>query len=123
MGNNLFGVDIAGIIGGAMNSGLPVITLIKVTTGTRDPNDPTAGNRATEKSYKGRGFLDDYKDYQIDETTIRRGDRKILVTGSSLNGIVPSAGDSIIAEGITFSIINVKRDPAAATYTCQGRGQ
>ena len=119
----LFGVDIAGIVDGAMSSGLPIVTLVKVTTGTRDDNDPTAGNKPVKNNYKGRGFIDDYKDGQINDTSILSGDRKVTIIGNTLKGQVPTPGDYVIAEGITYSIIAVKRDPAAATYSCQVRGQ
>lgn len=120
---DLFGVNIAGIIGQSMDSGLLPVTLTKVAPGVRSTTDPTAGTNEVRKSYPGRGFIDDYKDYQINETTIRRGDRRILVTGNSLRGIVPVTGDEIKIEGINYTIIKVLRDPAAATYTCQVRGQ
>lgn len=120
---DLFGVNIAGIIGQAMDSGLLPVTLTKVTPGVRSTTDPTAGTNEVRKTYQGCGFIDDYKDYQINETTIRRGDRKILVTGNSLRGIVPITGDEIKIEGVSYTIIKVLRDPAAATYTCQVRGQ
>ena len=121
-GNRLFGVDIAGIVDKAISSGLLPATLHHTTPGTRTPGDPTAGVNSTELPYACRGIADDYSDHSIDGTIILVGDRKILLIGNSIaGGIVPQQNDGITIEGVRYTIINIKRDPAAATYLCQGR--
>jgi len=53
---------------------------------------------------------------------ISQGDRKIIVLADSVeDGVVPSTGHTITAEGRDWQIVSVARDPAAATYECQGR--
>lgn len=123
-GNKLFGVDIAGLINQEVGPGVLDLTLIKVTPGTRTGGQLTGGTNPTTASTAGKGFIDDYQDRQIDETVIRRGDRRVLIVGNSLSGgsVIPAAGDQVTIEGATYEIVNVARDPAAATYTCQVRG-
>jgi len=117
----LFGLDIAGIIGDEIGPGVLPATLIKVTPGVRDVNDLTSGINPTEQSFDGRGFIDSYSDSQIDGTLIKIGDRKITLIGSTFEAI-PEPTDKITIEGLTHRIVNpIKRDPAAATYECQCR--
>jgi hypothetical protein len=118
----LFGIDIAGIVNEAMGSGLPVVTLVKVTAGVRVDGSLTGGTNPTTNQFPARGFVDDYKDAAIDGTLIKRGDRKVLVLGASIAGSqVPTQGDKLIAESRTYEVVDVKRDPASATYECQCR--
>lgn len=120
---SLFGVDIASEINQAMGQGLLPVTLTKATTGTRTTGSLTSGTVPSTDDYTGRGFLSDYKDRQINGTSVLTGDRKVSILGASLpTGIVPAAADKVTIEGSTFNIVNVKRDPAAAMYTCQVRG-
>ena len=123
MGNKLFGVDIAKLVNQNMASGLLPAVLTKVTRGDRTSGSLTSGPEITTETYTARGFVEDYRDADIDGTSIKKGDRKILLLGDSIaSGAVPEPGDSIYIEGRTYGIIGpVKRDPAAATYVCQGR--
>lgn len=118
----LFGVDIAAIIDGAMSSGLLPATLHSVTPGVRTPGDPTAGTNPTTADLACRGIQDDYNTNEIDGTLVRVGDRKILLIGNSIVGlVVPKPSDQITIEGTRYTVIRVERDPASATYLCQGR--
>lgn len=118
----LFGIDIAGIVNKAMGSGLPAVTLVKVTPGLRVDGSLTAGTNPSTNQFPARGFVDTYQDKAIDGTLIKQGDRKMLILGASIaGGQVPSQGDQVIAESRTYEVIDVKRDPAAATYECQCR--
>ena len=123
MGNKLFGVDIAGIVNSSMAQGLLPATLTKITLGDRTTGSLTGGKAKIETAYTCRGFIDVYTDKQMDGTIIKAGDRKILLIGDSVQGgAVPDVNDKITIEGRTFKIVGpVKRDPAAATYECQGR--
>ena len=119
----LFGVDIAGIVAQSIGPGVLPTVLTKVTPGTRTPGDLTGGTNPTTTDYSARGFLDDYRDFQIDGTIIQRGDRIALLIGDTIaSSQVPEPGDKITVEGATYNVVNVKRDPAAATYECQVRG-
>lgn len=129
MGIPLFGVDISGIVASSMGSGLPVITLRKKTPGTRTDGSLTAGTNPKTTTATARGFVDTYKDSQVNGTTIKRGDRYATILGDTISpAIIPEPGDEIVAAnslGVseTFKIVEdgVTRDPAAATYTCHVR--
>lgn len=120
---NLFGVDIAKEINDAMGSGLLAATLIKVTPGTPTTGSLTSGSNPKTSSSSCRGVIEEYDSREIDGTIIYMGDRKVLLLGGSLpSGTVPTPGDRVTIEGSTFDVVGVKRDPAAASYTCQVRG-
>lgn len=123
MGNKLFGVNISGLVHASMSKGLLAATLVKQTAGARDANSPTAGKTIDENSYPCRGFTEDYDVAQVNGTTILMTDRKVMLIGDSIQGgaVKPEANDKVTIEGATYTIIRVKRDPAAATYTCQVR--
>jgi hypothetical protein len=119
---DLFGVDIAGIIASEIGPGVLPAILIKVTPGIRGA-DSTAGINPSEQSFTGRGVIEEYMDDQIDGTLIKKGDRKVILITNTFAGLpVPEPTDKIIIESMNLIIVNpVKRDPAAATYTCQCR--
>ena len=85
-----------------------------------------AGNEAwevgvtSETAYPCRGVVIDYKDYRIDGTVIKRGDRQVMVIANTLS-VVPVSGDKITAQGAIYFVVNVSRDPATATWTLQVR--
>lgn len=131
---NLFGADIAGQIYKALGNSLLDATLTRVTAGTRDAAALTAGQvvDASSTSYPCKGFIEDYRDGEIDGTAIRHGDRKIILLGKSLpDSIDPLPGDVIAIEGESWVIVpaagdgrvarGVNRDPAGATFACQAR--
>jgi hypothetical protein len=119
----LFGIDIAGIVNQSMGTGLLPCTLIKVVDQVRDPNNMTAGTTPIYNNYSARGFIEDYKDYQVNGTTVRTGDRMVSILGASISGSkIPEADDKVTIEGDTYNIVRVMRDPAGAMYSCQARG-
>lgn len=122
MGNDLFGANISGKIAAAMGPLLASMTVSKTMSGTRTPSDPSAGTNPVVTAYPCKGILDDYSASQFDGTIIKRGDRKALILGDTLPaGIIPEPSDLVGAEGATFTVVAVKRDPDAATYLCQVR--
>lgn len=117
----LFGVDIAKELSTAMSPGLLTAKLIKVTVTNPVTANTTEGG-LTEKSYSCKGVISDYSDLQVDGTVIQTGDRRIvLLAGSLPSNISPDTGDFIEIEGGKSTIVQVFRDPAGATYTCQTR--
>lgn len=118
----LFGIDIAGQVKQAMASGLLPATLTVVTSGTRTSGQLTAGTNPTDATYSCRGVMDTYGERQIDGTTIQAGDRIVTILAATLQaGIVPKPGDFVTIESQTLKVINMFRDPAAATYRLQAR--
>jgi len=117
---DIFGIDLAGIIGNVLGPLLFDQTLTKVTS-IRDPNDSTK-RIETKVSHPCRGFIDEYEDTFVDGVLVKIKDHKIVILGATLPvGIVPEPTDQIFAEGQTFTIVaeGVVRDPAGATYECQ----
>jgi len=122
MGNNLFGVNISGIINKELGKHVLAATLTSYVRGSRTSGSLTSGKEKTPSTHTCRGFVSSYKDSEVDGTIVRKGDRKITLLGDSISpAAVPKSKWKITIEGSTFEIINVDRDPDAATYTCQGR--
>lgn len=122
--HSLFGVDIASELHSAFAGGLLPATLARTAPGTRNPSALAGGTTvgATTATYPCEGICDSYTQREIDGTRVRIGDRKILLLAKSLpDAVDPQPGDSITIEGRAWSVVNVDRDPAAATFTCQGR--
>ena len=117
---NIFGADIAGEINKALGPLVFSVTLIRATGGSRTSANLTE-KKQTTSTVTGKGFVDDYDARLIDGTIIKRGDRKVVILGDSLGGVVPVPNDQTTIEGETKTIINVTRDPAGATYECQVR--
>jgi hypothetical protein len=120
---NLFGIDIAGIINKEMGPLLLPVVLIKSVKGTRTTGNLSGGVQPISTSYNARGFISDYTDREVDGTLVVTGDRKVCILGASISSSkIPQGNDKVTVEGYTYKIVRVKRDPAAATYTCQVRG-
>lgn len=120
----MFGIDISGLIAKNLKGKLFPATLIKVVQGNRTASALAAGTNPTETPFTAEGFVDLYKDHQIDDTTIKRSDRKISLVGDLIQGgQVPVPGDKITIEGATYKIQRdgVARDPAGALYECHCR--
>jgi hypothetical protein len=122
---NLFNADIAGKIHNALASKVLPATLTRPVPGARDANALAGGPAvgATSTAWPCKGFCAEYNSREFDGTKVRFGDRKIILLGKSLpDDIDPQPGDKVIIEGKVWEIVNrVERDPAGATFTCQGR--
>jgi len=117
---NIFNANIAGKINKALGNMVFPVTLVRKTYGAR-PEDLTRGIDSVETTYTGRGFVSDYKDSEIDGTSVKQGDRKVVILGASIS-VVPTVNDTVTIEGETRLIVGpVKRDPADAVYECQAR--
>ncbi len=117
----LFGIDIKALIGQATAGQLVDGTLIRLTKGLRDPDNLTSGSLPEDEEFAFEGIVADYTDQQMASTTIQLGDRQVLIIAATISGTVPMTGDRITIEGSTYDVVNVKRDPAEATYECQVR--
>lgn len=95
--------------------------LIVVTTGTRDPLNLSAGPTRTETTVRCKGLVVQWRKQFLGATTVMAGDRVIMLTGKSLGATEPKIGDKITIESKTSRVIDVERDPAAATFTCLTR--
>ncbi len=116
----LFGVDIAEEIADAFEGDLLPAVLSSKTYGERDPNNPTGGIPSTSTDYPTEGIVTGYAERFIDGTTIREGDRRVTLLGKPLP-VEPSQGDRVTIESLSYDILSVNRDAAAATYICHCR--
>lgn len=121
MGNILFGIDIAKIVDQNISAGLLDATLHSFTYGDRDPENPGLGIPRVEVSTACKGVLTFYDDKDIDGTLVKRGDRLVLLIGETLGGVVPVEENDVTIEGRRYHVIEVRRDPAAATFSLQVR--
>ena len=122
MGNNLFGAGISAALASELGPLLPKYKLLKRSVASRTSGSLTSGKKVSFRGFSCRGMLDSYDESRIDETNIKTGDRRVMILGDTLpKGVVPQPDDRIEAEGDTFTVIAVMRDPDAATYTCQVR--
>jgi|TARA_Y100000310_G_scaffold160698_2_gene160497 hypothetical protein len=121
VGNNLFGADIAGIVHRNISAGvLPAVLIRQIQGPASDPTNLTKPLPTDEIHHPCNGFIDDYSDMARDGTAITDKDRKITLIGDSISGgVAPAVGDGIIIEDVTYNIMHVKRDPAAAVYECR----
>lgn len=70
--------------------------------------------------YPCKALVDDYSDMRRTTAGIPGNDRKIIILAASV-ATSPAVGHAIRADGRDWQIISLSRDPAAATWECQGR--
>lgn len=102
------------------------VSITHKTVGNYDPLSSTAAISTTMQV--GNGVIFDYtaiKDGigQADGTLILQGDRKLLLSAVGITA--PNIDDTVVANGITYIIKNIKSSNPAGTvvmYECQLRG-
>ncbi len=114
--------DIAAIANDALGGILLDVTVApKVVTGI----GPGKFVASWPVAHPGKGFVKDYSDFAR-ASGIPATDRKIVVLAKSLldgsgTEVAPMRGDLVTVRGRTYDIIDVKRDPAGATWELQAR--
>lgn len=89
--------------------GAPV-TIRRVTGGTYSPStDATTG--ATTTDLAATGLVRDYRAGQIDGTTIRRGDRELVLDAT----VTPTVDDTVLIDSAYWDIVNVRAINPAGT--------
>lgn len=123
MGNQLFGVDIAGLIKDNIGPGVLDATLTKSTPGARTAGQLTGGTNPTTSTFACKGFIDRQANRDLRGTLVADGNVVIVLVGDTIDGgnaaSAPETGDRVTIEGTTYVINVVDRDPAAATYAVQ----
>lgn len=128
MGNELFGVDISGIIADQIGPAVLAVTI------TREPRDGSrqAGNltgglvKGAPQSWECRGFWEDFTGTPPPGVEILLNDRKAVLIGDTIppEALPLLADDAISCEGQTLYMVKLlARDPAAAVFTllCRDR--
>lgn len=131
MGNELFGVDIAGLLADAIGDGVLPVTITRDVRAARVPGDLTGGRPSQPVSYECMGFWDDIDPRGVPPgITIEITDRKLVLIGDTVppDGL-PLRNDACTvheeAAPITLYCVQaLSRDPAAAVYAylCRDRG-
>lgn len=113
----IFGVDIRKVVGQAVGSGLPLVSLLKVTPGTRTTGSLSGGNNPTSQSFSVRGVVSAINvsrfEAPIDDATAQ----VTLIADGLPETVSPAVGDEIVADGVQYVVVNVKTDPAKAAHT------
>ncbi len=119
MGNELFGVDIAGIVAREVGPGLLDAVLTRKTPGTRTPGNLTGGTNPVSTAHTAKGIKSPLTSLRPD-SIVEDAMAVVLLIGDTISpAAVPAEQDLISIEGTSYTIVQVARDPAAATYTCQ----
>lgn len=126
MGNELFGVDIAGIVADVMGGQLLDVTVTRYARGERDPGNLTGGRPKTPTTVTGiSGFWEDFTGTPPPGVELELNDRKAVLIGDTIPvGGHPLRNDGITIEGETlYSVKLLSRDPAGAVYVylCRDR--
>lgn len=114
--------DAIKVVDDALSQYGQLVTLTHKTVGVYDPSTGTAAT--TTATEIGRGVVKEYNGFdQIAGTLILQGDKKLLLSPVGITA--PKIDDTVIANGITFVIKNIKSNNPAGTvvsYECQLRG-
>lgn len=124
MGNELFGVDIAGIVADNMGGQLLAVTVERYTEGARQPGNLTGGRPKVPTTVTGiSGFWEDFTADPPPGVEVELGDRKAVLIGDTIPaGGHPLRNDAITIEGVTLYMVKlIERDPAAAVFVYQCR--
>lgn len=119
MGNELFGVDIAGLIAEHVAPGLLDATITRYTRGAREAGNLTGGQAKTPATVTGiKGIWEDLPKTPPAGVEFELNDRIALLIGDTIPaGGLPLRNDAIEIEGMTLYMVQLLgRDPAAATY-------
>lgn len=79
-----------------------------------DPGEPTTTD------YPCKGMVSDYSAYELQNSRIETGDRKVMVLATSLP-ITPASGQIMAIRGGNYRIVNVTTDPAQTVWVLQCR--
>lgn len=127
-GNELFGVDIAGIIDSAMSDGLLDVTISRNVEGGRTPGSLTGGKTKTPESVDTvKGFWEDFANEfeRPPGVELEADDRKAVLIGDTIpEGWVPRRNWAITIDGLTLFVVRpLQVDPARAVYVflCRDR--
>lgn len=114
MSNEIFGVDIAGIVNSTFAGNLHPLTLHKISSSVDGYGAPVS----TEANHAGEGVRTKWKSEVMIARGYALGTVKIIVMQ---NGIVaPNKDDRITIQGEKFRIVDIDQDPVNATWSVAG---
>lgn len=104
-------------IGSAFATVFDAATLYRTTLRA---SDARGGRRLQWASYTAKALVDDYSAFLRSTLGIPASERKLIILGTSCE-VTPQPGDIVTAQGASWELIEIKRDPAAATYECRAK--
>jgi len=128
MGNEVFGVDIAGIIADSLGDGLFDVTITREVRGERAASNLTGGRqKSAPLSFECKGFWEDFSNTPPG-IELEVGDRKAVLLGDTIPAAaLPILRNDLITvheDGGDIALYverPMRRDPAAAVYEFQCR--
>lgn len=81
-----------------------------------DPFDPPA---PVTTEYACKAIVEAYADKFRLEGLVAANERKVLILATSLS-VRPQPQDRVTIRGVTFTLLEVKTDPAEAVFECKG---
>jgi hypothetical protein len=126
----LFGIDVAQLVGDAFNGNTQDVTLRKWAAGALDPLDASKGNTLTPTDYAAQGFITERtaegntnNNGQQGSNQAKTGKTTILLFGALIDSAqVPAEEDDILIDGISYKIESADFDDTRAVYICTCRG-
>ena len=95
-------------------------TLTAVRPVPRDSDASWTEPSVIETDHAFRGFIKTLTSAARQSTSVPLAGEAVLIIGNSLPaGVVPQIDDRIRMESRDFRVVHVRRDPAAALYTCE----
>jgi hypothetical protein len=89
------------------------ITLRRLTPGAYNPS--TGGSAAsTTKDYTVTGALLNYKDYEVNGTSVLAADRRCVIAAKNMT-IVPAVTDTVIVDSISYNVVNLQIQEVGGT--------
>jgi hypothetical protein len=90
--------------------------------GTSSPDGQGGWIPSDPVEHTCKALVDDYSDFRRSALGIPGVDRKIIVLAATVQGGArPAVGHTLSIEGRDWQLVGVSRDPASATWECQGR--
>jgi hypothetical protein len=127
MGNEIFGIDVAGIVADAIGDGVFDVTIERYVRGDREAGNLTGGRPAEPEEVQCKGFWDDFTGLAPPGIVVETNDRKAVLIGDT----IPAGGHPRLNDKITvhedggdislFCVGPISRDPAAAVFVYQCR--
>jgi hypothetical protein len=126
MGNDVFGIDIAGIIADAFDGELFDVSIVRKPAGERDPDNLTGGPVFGDPvTYACQGFWEDFTGTPPPGVELELNDRRLIAIGDTLPpGFTFKKNDAVTVHepvgdiGPLYFVKLLSRDPAAAVYSC-----
>ena len=111
---------IAAAVGKAFTGIFYDATVIRTVPGTPTVGEEWVPVDPTTTEYPCKGMVDTYSDYAVANSLVDAQDRKILILASSLS-ITPTNGDKVTIRGATYTVLEVKTDPALSVWELRAK--